>query len=83
MIDVGTILHLGGREGIVCFIADYNGKYYINVNFEENGKDEYKVYEVIVDEKNSEYVFRIEKDEEIINELAARWVAEELVEDNE
>ena len=81
MIDVGTIITLGGKEGIVCFRAEYNEKYYINVNFEVDGKDEFNVYEVKVDDEHGEYVFRKVKDKEIIDELSSRWVVAGLLDE--
>ena len=53
----------------------------VPISYEGDGKDEFNVYEVKVDDEHGEYVFRKVKDKEIIDELSSRWVVEGLLDE--
>ena len=76
MIQIGQTLTLGDQEGIVCFDATYNDEYYVNVSI----GDDFKIFKVEKD--NGDFVFTLEKNEEVLANLFSIWLAEGLDDTN-
>lgn len=72
MLPIGQTLTLNGRDGIVCFDANYNNKYYVNINFDDD--NDYKIYRV--DKNGENLTFTLEKDEKTITDLITIWLAD-------
>ncbi len=73
-MQVGRIIHINNREGIICFTGSLNGANYINVCFED--ENEYKIYRVTKD--GDDFILKQETNKETISSLMAIWASEEL-----
>lgn len=73
-MEIGRIITINNRKGIICFIGHYNDNDYINICFDDN--NEYITYKVTKDEKD--YLLEKETDKNILSTLLAIWANEEL-----
>lgn len=76
MIEEGMELNINGKKGTVCFIKEYNGQKYLNIAFQSEEKNEYKIYkcQIIGDEVS----LILEKDQRILSDLAIQFINEGL-----
>ena len=73
-MQVGRIININNREGIICFVGTLNGGNYINVCFED--ENEYKIYRVTKD--GDDFILNQETNRDVISSLLAIWASEEL-----
>lgn len=75
MIEVGNDITIGGREGTIVFVTNYNNIDYINVCYGEESF-EYKIYKYKIE--NEKLMVSEETDENVLSELCSIFINEEL-----
>jgi hypothetical protein len=73
-MQVGRIININNREGIICFVGTLEGINYINVCFDD--ENEYKIYSVKKD--GEDFILKSESNPNTIASLMAIWASEEL-----
>lgn len=76
MFKEGQIIKINGEKGIVCFVAEYKNKTYLNISFGED-KYTFKFYRVEIEGK--ETVFYEEKDQRTIEKLTTKFVSDCII----